>query len=374
MKTLHLVTSVLPADSPSTQSDWPCRDPHAVAICTLRPGKAPGRLDCYEGTGSVFAFTRTLWSLLRRRSFDMVHVHAPRLGFMFLIAALLARPRLLWRTMLHLDRDFATYPLVDRCLLLPLLLGCPLVVCSGRAVRASLPTWHRRCAGRRLLTVHPCVDLDLIDRLLPLRPTSDASDPPPLSLVTIGRLNAPSNHATILHALAQARSRTARLTVIGTGPLLEPLKALAAQLQLAGRVDFVGSISRAERLARLWDADGFIAMPQDNAIQPAALEAMGCFCPVVLSDTAAHRELRGHRADLIPLLPPNDTLALARAIDLWDAMPADVRRCWGGDCRQHLEPRFSLQRMLQKLDRLYAQLCPPTTPEWEIFCRCIAHK
>ena len=136
-------------------------------------------------------------------------------------------------------------------------------------------------------------------------------------------------------------------------------------------VDFVGEISRTETLKRLWDADGFISMSQSEGLPLGALEAMGCFCPVVLSDIVPHREIRGRRTDLIPLIPANNPKALAQAIDAWDNMPADVRRCWGADCRLHIEPRFALTRMLQKLDRLHAELVPATTPEWEIFCRCV---
>ena len=146
------------------------------------------------------------------------------------------------------------------------------------------------------------------------------------------------------------------------------------KLGLEARVDFVGQIPHEETLRRLWDADGFISMSQAEGLPLGVLEAMGCFCPVVLSDIPPHREIRGRREDLIPLLPPADVQALAHAIDLWDGMPADVRRCWGADCRLHVEHRFDLTRILRHFDRVLDGLSPRTTPEWELFCRCVDRK
>ncbi len=373
MKILQLMMRAGPGSIPYTHYTALWRRRHRVTVCTFWPGQAAGdrQVQSVCGTGSMVSFGKQLRALLRARSFDLVHIHAPRLGAVLLVLALVSRRRLLSRTVLHVHGSYASYSRTDRWLLTLLCLCCARIVCGGHAVRRSMPKRVRRCAGRRLRTIRHGVDLDLIDRVWPIRPATEWTEPPPLSLVTVGRLTATKNHATILRGLAQARSRSARLTVIGDGPLRQPLQALAADLQLAHRVDFLGTIPHAQTLRRLWDADGFVSMALQEGLPQSVLEAMGCFCPVVLSDIAPHREIRGRRADLIPLLPPTDPAALARAIDAWDAMPADVRRCWGADCRLHVEPRFALTRTLRKLDRLAEELAPTITPEWAIFCRCI---
>lgn len=376
MRILQLMTRAGSTSAPYAQSTLPRLDRHTITLCTLQSVRLPMHraLRYCEGTGSYVRFFATLWSLLRQRSYDVIDIHSPQLGVAFLIVALVARPRMLGRTLTHVHGSFATYSRVERWLLLVMFACSRRVVGCGHTARRSFPGWFRWCAGRRLTTVRHGADLDLIDRRWPLRPSIAWTEAPPLSLVTVGRLNALKNHATILRALAQARSRTARLTVIGDGPLLESLRGLARDLKLGDRVEFLGKISHTNTLERLWDADGFISMSQAEGLPLAPLEAMGCFCPVVLSDIGPHREIRGRRTDLIPLLKPMDATGLARAIDAWDSMPADVRRCWGADCRLHIESRFALTRMLGKLDDLLLELSPATTPEWEIFCRCMGKR
>jgi glycosyltransferase involved in cell wall biosynthesis len=376
MRILQLMTRAGTTSVPYAQSTLPRLDRHTVTLCTLEPVplRTPRALHYRAGTGSYLRFAATLWSLLRQRSYDVVDIHSPQLGVAFLIVALVARPRMLSRTITHVHGSYATYTSAGRWLLLMLAACSRRVVCCGHTARRSFPRRFRWCAGRRLTTVRHGADLDLIDRRWPFRPSTVWTEPPPLSLVTVGRLQERKNQATILRALAQAKSPSARLTVIGEGPLLESLQALARDLKLGERVEFLGKIPHDQTLERLWDADGFISMSRAEGLPLAPLEAMGCFCPVVLSNIGAHREIRGRRTDLIPLLPPTDIAGLARAIDAWDSMPADVRRCWGADCRLHIESRFALTRMLGKLDGLLFELSPATTPEWEIFCRCTGKK
>jgi glycosyltransferase involved in cell wall biosynthesis len=376
MRILRLMPRIGPTSAPYTQFTLPRLSQHTVTLCTFFPGEPPPdrRLDYREGTGGILGFMTGLWPLLRQRPFDVVHVHAPQMGFMFLIVALLARARLLSRTVMHVHGSYATYRRTDRWLLLPMFLCCGRVVCCSHASRRSFPWWYRFLAGRRFVTICHGVDLDHVDRLWPYQAAIVGTEPQPLNLVTVGRLHALKNHATVIRALAQATTRSARLTVIGDGPLLEPLRTLVEDLGLQARVIFTGKIPRDQTLQRLWDADGFISMSYGEGLPLAVLEAMGCFCPVVLSDIPPHREIRGRREDLIPLLRATDVTALARAIDAWDRMPADVRRCWGADCRLHIEHRFALPRMLNKLDDLFDELSPAATPEWEIFRRCLLMK
>ena len=180
-----------------------------------------------------------------------------------------------------------------------------------------------------------------------------------------------ANHAAILRAVAHANARDVHLTIIGDGPTRSRLEALSRKLGIADRVEFSGRVSREQTWRRLWDAHGFVSMSRRNGFPVAALEAMSCFCPLLLSNTLAHREIQGTRAGLFPLFEPDDHQGLALAIDGLASMPLDVLRAWGRDCRQHVAQRYPLERTAQRFQRMLDAFASAATPEWNVLCRSV---
>ena len=195
-----------------------------------------------------------------------------------------------------------------------------------------------------------------------------------LQLVSVGNLRILKNHETVLRALAQAKSKDVRLTVISDGPDGAALEQYCSELGIADRVLWTGRISREQTLKHLWRANAFVSMSRGEGLPVAVLEAMSCHCPVVLSDIPPHREIRGTRNDLIPLFEPGDHRELAKAIDDWAGMPLDVLRGWGADCRQHVERDCSLDLMLANFDSLLEEFDADPTLEWSTFCRSVSGK
>ncbi len=133
----------------------------------------------------------------------------------------------------------------------------------------------------------------------------------------------------------------------------------------------VGALLRDAALQALWAADGCVSMARSAGLPTGVLEAMCCHCPVLLSDIPAHREIRGRRCDLIPLLESFDVRALSDALDDWAGMPMDVMRAWGADCRQHVENNFALTAVLEQFRVLLDEFDPVMTPEWDAYCRSV---
>ena len=89
--------------------------------------------------------------------------------------------------------------------------------------------------------------------------------PGPTTLVTVAHLVARKRHADVLRALWLLRDRApdVRYLVVGDGPEREPLRRLAGELGLDGRVELAGQLPHGEALERARGCDVFV-MPSDR--------------------------------------------------------------------------------------------------------------
>lgn len=113
----------------------------------------------------------------------------------------------------------------------------------------------------------------------------------PLRLVVSSRLSQEKGHADLLRALAVLRSQglTFSLDVLGTGPVEEELKALAASLGLDGYVNWLGFST--DVTARLRACDAFVLPSYAEGLPNTLLEAMAQgLCPVA-RDVGGVREI-----------------------------------------------------------------------------------
>lgn len=143
--------------------------------------------------------------------------------------------------------------------------------------------------------------------------------------VTAGRLVEMKDHRTLLLAFAiHLRQRPARLMLLGMGPKLVELRALASELGIAEHVGFEGFVPNP--LPYMRAADGFVLSSRSEGFGNVLVEAMGCGTPVI-STACPHGP-----ADILAngdygiLVPPRDPEALAPAfgqlLDQRDRWPA----------------------------------------------------
>lgn len=312
-----------------------------------------------------------LWRLVRDREFDVVYVAASQLPLRCLTVLATCRRDLLERTILYVDVPLGTLSLARRWKLATAMALCGRVVCCGEVERRGLPKWLARLAGERLMTVREGVDVAQSDVDWPPMQAIAERDAEPLHLVSTGPIDRRGNHRLIFESLARTRSSDVLLTVIGDGPRLGSLRKLAERLDLDQRVTFAGPLARRAMVERFWEADGLVSMSAADGLPREAMLAMSCHCPAVLSDCAAHRELCGDTDVMVPLIAPQDQQGLTDLLDAWRAMPGDVRRSWGIDCREHVERHFSQRRAEAAWDRLLDEYDPAQDPSWAMFCRCV---
>ncbi len=151
-------------------------------------------------------------------------------------------------------------------------------------------------------------------------PAPEGHGPDPSGpVLCVARLVAKKGVDTLLRAIAVPTS-TARLEVVGDGPLRAELEALAVELGVGDRVRFLGSlpgdvVAEHYRRCSMFALPCRVAADGDRDGMPTVLvEAMGRGVPVISTDVAGIAELVQHgRTGL--LVPPDDPEALAAAID-----------------------------------------------------------
>jgi glycosyltransferase involved in cell wall biosynthesis len=124
--------------------------------------------------------------------------------------------------------------------------------------------------------------------------------------VTAGRLVEMKDHRTLLRAFAiHLRRHRARLMLLGRGPMLTELRALARTLGIAEHVAFEGFV--ANPLPYMRAADGFVLSSRSEGFGNDLVEAMGCGTPVAATDCPyGPADILGHGKFGI-LVPPGVT-------------------------------------------------------------------
>jgi glycosyltransferase involved in cell wall biosynthesis len=210
------------------------------------------------------------------------------------------------------------------------------LVLANSAHTARIAEGH---GARETRVVHLGTDLPSDS---PLATSSDGEAP---AIVTVGHLVARKRHADVVRALWTLRDRHPRLryVVVGDGPEREPLRELAASLDLADRVDLRGQLPPAEARAEAWRGAAFVLPSVDEAFGVAYVEAMAGGVPAIGSRGEGGPEEIAAAGGGIRLVPPGDVEALAGEID---RLLSDERwaREVGGAARATVEASFTWER------------------------------
>jgi glycosyltransferase involved in cell wall biosynthesis len=285
-----------------------------------------------------------LTRLFRRLRPDIVHLNSSKVGILGRLAATLARVPVTIFTV-H---------------------GWAFKAASGRTSRLYLAADR---AVRSFATVIVCVSqsevdaglaagLSLPDRTVLIRNAVDVSlapAPPPggavIEIVSVGRLAPPKDFETLLRAVAMLPPGSARLTLLGDGPLRPSFERLTVELDLANVV-FAGEVDDVR--ARVDSADVFVLSSFSEGMPMSVLEAMAAGRPVVASSVGGVPEavVDGVNGLLVPPARPDD---LATALERL-AADGDLRRRLGEAGRARAVELFSLESWRRSHVELYDSL------------------
>jgi glycosyltransferase involved in cell wall biosynthesis len=161
-------------------------------------------------------------------------------------------------------------------------------------------------------------------------------------------------HDVVLDALARLADPPS-LRLAGGGAERDRLATRAAELGLAGRVEFLGAVAGAEHL---WAAAQFGVLASfQEGLPNAVLEAMASGVPVVATAVGGVPELVDDGVTGL-VVPPGDPAALAGAIDAL-AGDAALRVRLGAAARQ-AAGAYSWARCTDAHLRLYTEVAEPT--------------
>jgi len=174
----------------------------------------------------------------------------------------------------------------------------------------------------------------------------------PPRLIMVGRFEPQKDQATLLRALGGLRDLPWELDLVGDGPRLDPMRALAEQEGIGARVHFLGQRTDvAQLLAR---CQGSILATNWEGFPLSILEAMRAGLPVVASAVGgveesiddgrtgflvARGDVSGLRERLRPLL-----------------MDGELRCRLGAAGRSRFAGEFSLERMVSRTLAVYREV------------------
>ncbi len=104
--------------------------------------------------------------------------------------------------------------------------------------------------------------------------------------VLVARLGRPKRPQDLLRAVSLMKERfrwSGHVAIIGDGPLLEPLSALARSLRIDDRIKFFGHLSEERKFQVLGDSRISVLCSEREGFSASTLEALACGLPAIVS-------------------------------------------------------------------------------------------
>jgi glycosyltransferase involved in cell wall biosynthesis len=161
------------------------------------------------------------------------------------------------------------------------------------------------------------------------------------------------NLSRLIRAFAKAPAcRTARLVIVGDGPMRERLRAVAEEHRVSERVHLPGYVPNPARYLGLFDV---FALSSDTEQTPiSVIEAMATGLPVVSTDVGDVRDMVSpNNAPLV--VSSGDETAFAAALDRL-VSHTDLRQRLGRENQHRAQSSFSLAAMVESHEALIARV------------------
>lgn len=171
---------------------------------------------------------------------------------------------------------------------------------------------------------------------------------------SVGTLRPVKGFDILLQAFARLAPHWpgAHLLIVGDGPEMKKLRALADILGLCDRVHFTGARTDVEQLLPALDV--FVCPSHWEGLPLAVVEAMAAGLPVVATRVSSLTEVVAEGVTGL-IVPPADPAALAHSLETLLEDP-ELRRRMGAAGRQRAQDHYTLERMVSQTEELYQAL------------------
>lgn len=170
------------------------------------------------------------------------------------------------------------------------------------------------------------------------------------------------DHALLFQAFREFHRQhpSARLVLVGTGPLLDHYRKVASEPDLAGLVTFTGSVNDVRPSLHALDI-ACLVPSMNEGFSNSIIEKMALGLPLVVTRIGGNAEAvdDGNTGFVIP---PRDLASLLKGFNrLHD--DAGLRARMGAAARRRTEELFSLPQMIRRHETLYRSLLPKFADE-----------
>jgi glycosyltransferase involved in cell wall biosynthesis len=316
---------------------------------------------------SVLSSIWKLRSTIARERFDVVHTHGPKAMLLGNVAARLAGASAIvttlhefasvrrTRTRLHPAYELIEQTLGRWCT------DCCVAYSDGvkdDALRRGLPEAKVRriyngVDTERFAKIRDAQRVEARKRHLGLRPGD-------VVVGAVGRLITVKGHRHLISALPIIRQRvpSARVVIVGDGPLRDELTLLAQREGVARDVIFAGDTGDTPLLYGCFDVLVYPSVM--GAFGLVVLEAMACSLPVISSELTGTTELITNGQTGL-LVKPGDSQAIAAAVTGL-ALDPDRRERLASAGHQHVVTHFSARTFARQYLELYRSLLERRVP------------
>ena len=174
---------------------------------------------------------------------------------------------------------------------------------------------------------------------------------------SVGELRTLKRHDDFIRAAARIVSRfpethfvLAGVDTLASGDVRKKLEKLVIELRLKDCFHFLGWVDEAERL--LFAMDVFVSASETESFGLAIAEAMAAGTPVVATRTEGAQEVVEDQKTGL-LVPIGDVERIAEAVNTLLGN-SEKRRAMGAHAHEAANTRFSLKRMVDEIEEIYA--------------------
>jgi len=298
-----------------------------------------------------------LWSLMRRDSFDVIHTHSSKGGFLGRLAARCAGAKAVVHTAHGLyflgQQGFKRVFYLGLERLVSCLTDCFIAVSESEKAVAVEQGLFR---PEQVVVIENGIELpaaDLESNLIQRRQKLGLAPERPV-VGTVSRFNPQKDPATLLRAFALVLQAAPEVQFVwcGNGELKLQAESLARHLGIHKHIIFTGYRKDALELMALFDV--FVVSSLFEGLPYTLLEVMSLGKPVVATDVTGSRDVVA-QGETGWRVPPQNPSALAEAVLHLIHSPDEARRM-GQAGRALVARRFTLKRMIAQTEQVYRQL------------------
>ena len=223
--------------------------------------------------------------------------------------------------------------------------ACDRVVCNSRAAADRLK--QAGVAAEKLVVIPNALPDEAFAKAAPALPRKSSQ----LRVGMVARMNdRGKNHATFLRMAARLAPKhpSVQFVLVGGGPLRGELEAMAAELNIADRVLFLGD--RSDIPAVLASLDLTVLPSRSESLSNVILESMASGVPVVASNVGGNPELISDGQT--GFLTADDDVALAAAVEKF-LTNEELRIACGKRAKLEASEQYQLGTICEKYEQLY---------------------